>query len=94
MINFSFIQLADPQFGMFAYMSRKTDDEIAAFAKRGLIIRKTKKIEGFAPETGLFTRAIERANSLKPAFVVVCGDIINEAGDEEQITEVKRILDF
>lgn len=91
MINFSFIQLADPQFGMFASMSRKTDDEIAAFAKRGLIIRKTKKIEGFAPETGLFTRAIERANSLKPAFVVVCGDIINEAGDEEQITEVKRI---
>ena len=91
MTNFSFIQLADPQFGMFASVSRKTDDEIAAFAKRGLMIRKTKPIEGFAPETGLFTRAIEHANSLKPAFVVVCGDITNEAGDKEQITEAKRI---
>ena len=91
MTDFSFIQLADPQFGMFASVSKKTDAEIAAFAERGLMIRKTKPIEGFAPETGLFTRAIEHANSLKPAFVVVCGDITNEAGDKEQITEAKRI---
>jgi 3',5'-cyclic AMP phosphodiesterase CpdA len=91
MSDFSFIQLADPQFGLFAGSSGKTDEEIAGFAKRGLTIRKAKKISGFAPETRLFTRAIERANWLKPSFVVVCGDMINEADNEEQIAEVKRI---
>jgi len=91
MSDFSFIQLADPQFGLFAGSSGKTDKEIAAFAERGIHIRKAKKIEGFAPDTALFTRAIERANWLKPAFVVVCGDMINEADSDEQIAEVKRI---
>ena len=89
--GFSFIQLADPQFGMFASSSCKTDEEIATFAKRGLIFRKAPLIEGFAPETALFTRAIEHANWLKPAFVVVCGDMVNECDNDDQVTEVKRI---
>jgi 3',5'-cyclic AMP phosphodiesterase CpdA len=91
MSNFSFIQLADTQFGLFASSSGKTDEEIAEFAERGLILRKTEKFEGFAPETALFTRAIEQANRLKPSFVVVCGDMVNEADSDEQIAEVKRI---
>ena len=89
--DFSFIQLADPQFGLFASSSRKTDEEIATFAKRGSIIRKTPLIEGFTPETALFTRAIEHANWLKPAFVVVCGDMVNECDNDDQVAEVKRI---
>ena len=89
--DFSFIQLADTQFGMFASSSNRTDAQIAALAERGLIIRKTPKIEGFAPETALFTRAIERANWLKPAFVVLCGDMVNESDNDDQIAEVKRI---
>ncbi|MEE8047065.1 MAG: metallophosphoesterase [Dehalococcoidia bacterium] len=91
MSDFSFIQLADPQFGLFAGSSGKTDEEIATFAERGIILRKAEKFEGFAPETALFTRAIERANWLKPAFVVICGDMVNEADSEEQVAEVKRI---
>lgn len=91
MSDFSFIQLADPQFGLFAASSGKTDEEIAVFAERGIKLRKAKKITGFAPETALFTRAIERANWLKPAFVVVCGDLINEVDSDEQTAEVKRI---
>jgi 3',5'-cyclic AMP phosphodiesterase CpdA len=91
MSDFSFIQLADPQFGLFAACSGKTDAEVAALAERGLILRKAKKFEGFTPETALFTEAIERANWIKPAFVVVCGDMINEADNDEQVSEVKRI---
>lgn len=91
MSDFSFIQLADPQFGLFAGSSGKTNAEIAAFAKRGINLRKVKKFTGFAPETALFTRAIERANWLKPAFVVVCGDMVNDPDDPEQVAEVKRI---
>lgn len=91
MSDFSFIQLADTQFGLFASSSGKTDAEIAKFAERGLVVRKAKKIEGFAPETALFTRAIEHANRLKPSFVVLCGDMVNEADNDEQIAEVKRV---
>jgi len=93
MTDFSFVQLADPQFGMFASSSSKTDAEIADLAERGLIIRKSllSNITGFAPETELFTRAIEHANRLKPAFVVVCGDMVNNSDNDEQVTEVKRI---
>jgi 3',5'-cyclic AMP phosphodiesterase CpdA len=91
MSDFSFIQLADPQLGLFAEASGKTNAEIAAFAERGMMLRKVKKFSGFAPETALFTRAIERANWLKPAFVVVCGDMVNDPDDQDQVTEVKRI---
>jgi 3',5'-cyclic AMP phosphodiesterase CpdA len=91
MSDFSFIQLADPQFGMFASSSEKTDEEIAALAERGLILPRNLKNEGMAPESGLFTRAVESANWLKPEFVVVCGDMVNESDNDEQIAEVKRI---
>ena len=89
--NFTFIQLADPQFGLFADRSGKTDEEISEAAKRGQILKKTPKITGFADETRLFSLAIEHVQRSNPAFVVVCGDIINEAGNEDQIAEVKRI---
>ena len=89
--NFSFIQLADPQFGLFADRSGKTDEEISAAAKRGQILKKTPKITGFADETRLFSLAIEQVQRSNPAFMVVSGDIINEAGNEDQIAEVKRI---
>ena len=89
--NFSFIQLADPQFGLFADRSGKTDEEISAAAKRGQILKKTPKITGFADETRLFSLAIQQVQRSNPAFMVVSGDIINEAGNEDQIAEVKRI---
>jgi 3',5'-cyclic AMP phosphodiesterase CpdA len=45
----------------------------------------------FAGETANFTRAIEAANRLKPAFVVVCGDLTHRQGDSAQIAEYRRI---
>jgi hypothetical protein len=35
--------------------------------------------------------AIATANRLKPAFVVITGDLINEAGNGAQVAEYKRI---
>ena len=64
---FYFIQMSDPQFGMF------TDNH------------------GFARETQNFEKAIEAANRLRPAFVIVCGDLVNRTGDTVQIAEYKRI---
>jgi 3',5'-cyclic AMP phosphodiesterase CpdA len=45
----------------------------------------------FAQETASFEFAIATANRLKPAFVVITGDLVNKAGDSAQIAEYKRI---
>lgn len=45
----------------------------------------------FAQETANFEFAIATANRLRPRFVVVCGDLVNKAGDADQIAEFHRI---
>jgi serine/threonine-protein phosphatase CPPED1 len=45
----------------------------------------------FGGETVNFEKAIAEANRLRPAFVIVCGDLVNKPGDDEQINEYKRI---
>jgi serine/threonine-protein phosphatase CPPED1 len=45
----------------------------------------------FAQETVNFEMAIATANRLKPAFVIVTGDLVNKAGDAAQIAEYRRI---
>ena len=64
---FAFIQLSDPQFGMF---SADAD---------------------FAQETANFEFAIATINRLRPAFVIITGDLVNKAGDAAQIAEFRRI---
>ena len=92
---FFFIQLADPQLGMFSFFSGLTDEEIEERGRRGINVRKAPKvITGFADETRLFSQAIEAANRLRPAFVIVCGDMTHEPEDEDQVAEVKRIAEL
>jgi predicted phosphodiesterase len=45
----------------------------------------------FAQETVNFEFAIATANRLRPKFVVICGDLVNQAGNAAQIAEFKRI---
>ena len=45
----------------------------------------------FEHETANFEFAIATANRLKPAFVVITGDLINKGGDAAQAAEYKRI---
>jgi 3',5'-cyclic AMP phosphodiesterase CpdA len=47
--------------------------------------------KGFEHETANFEFAVAAANRLKPAFVVITGDLINDAGNTEQAAEYKRI---
>ena len=49
------------------------------------------KDESFEHETVNFEFAIATANRLKPAFVVITGDLINKGGDGAQAAEYKRI---
>jgi serine/threonine-protein phosphatase CPPED1 len=49
------------------------------------------KDHDFEHETANFDFAIATANRLKPAFVVVTGDLVNQAGNAAQIAEYHRI---
>jgi serine/threonine-protein phosphatase CPPED1 len=42
-------------------------------------------------ETANFEFAIVTANRLKPAFVIITGDLVNKAGDKSQVEEYLRI---
>ena len=46
---------------------------------------------GFEHETANFEYAIATANRLKPAFVVITGDLVNQPRNVAQIAEYKRI---
>jgi 3',5'-cyclic AMP phosphodiesterase CpdA len=46
----------------------------------------------FAQDAANFEFAVTAVNRLKPAFVVVTGDLVNKAGDPEQIAAYQRIL--
>lgn len=65
---FFFIQIADPQLGMF------TDNR------------------DFAQETANLEFAVAAINRLRPAFVVVLGDLVNKPGDAGQILEYRRLI--
>src|SRR5262245_49691371 len=45
----------------------------------------------FAQETANFEFAVATVNRLRPAFVVITGDLVNKAGDAAQISEFQRI---
>jgi len=47
---------------------------------------------GFKQETENLTKAIAAANRLRPAFVVVTGDLTHRQGDTAQIAEYRRIV--
>ena len=64
---FFFVQLSDPQFGMYTADS------------------------SFLQETANLELAVATANRLHPAFVIVTGDLVNQAGNRDEIAEYMRI---
>ena len=91
-MSIRFIQMADPQFGMFSSISKLTEEEAISRSREGLTLRYVEQeFDGFAPETQLFSKAIRYANEYKPDFVVMCGDMVHEEDSEHQRNELFRI---
>ncbi len=67
LVSQTFIQMSDPQFGMF------------------------QKDSGYEHETVNFDFAIATANRLKPAFVIITGDLVNNRESTSQVAEFQRI---
>ena len=87
----TFMQLADTQFGMFRNFIGISAEGIADYRSRGLSVRPVEPFEGFDPETERFQKAVDTANSIQPAFVAICGDMVNDPSDEAQVAELNRI---
>jgi 3',5'-cyclic AMP phosphodiesterase CpdA len=91
-MSFFFMQLADPQFGMYAQLSRMDDDEIARVEGMGLKLPYAPETYGLDYETDRYCQAIAAANRLRPDFVVTCGDMCNNMVDPaDELAELKRI---
>ena len=91
-VSFFFIQMADPQFGMFAALSLLSAEQVDERRRGGLYVRLApEKITGFADETILYEQAIAHTNRLRPDLVVMCGDMTHNADDLDQINEFRRI---
>ena len=59
-MSIRFIQMADPQFGMFSSISKLTEEEAISRSSEGLTLRYVEQeFDGFAPETQLFRKAIQ-----------------------------------
>ena len=74
-----FIQMADTQLGMSEYW--------LPF----LLLDASWNDDQFETDARLFESAVRHANELEPAFVIVCGDLVNRVGHAGQIAEFKRI---
>ncbi|MFL2664809.1 MAG: metallophosphoesterase [Dehalococcoidia bacterium] len=88
--KFFFIQMADPQFGLFSHLSGKNDLEIKKLKKREIFIKKIPKIYNLDNEIKLLRSSIKIVNKLDPKFVIICGDMINNLDNQDQISTFKR----
>jgi serine/threonine-protein phosphatase CPPED1 len=66
--SFYFIQLADPQFGMYPLQ------------------------RDFHKERENLSRAVDAINRLRPAFVVICGDLVNNRNDRRQLEAFRQTV--
>lgn len=91
-MSFLFIQMADPQFGMYEHFSKLTNKEIEYIRNvKGMNILDTHDLSGLNFEIENFNKAIDIANSIKPKFVIICGDMINSTEEDDQYQNFIKI---
>lgn len=88
-----FVFLADTQLGCYATFSGFDDEQVRTYAAMGMKVAKVPKTTGFEWDAAQYRRAVERINALRPSFVIVGGDMIDDPNVEDQIDEFFRITD-
>jgi len=89
--SFEFIFMADCQLGAYATFSGMSEADIAVFAERDMRVEIVPRVEGFEWDATRYADAIAAANSLRPAFVVMGGDMIDDPGSEAQLEALLEI---
>ena len=90
-MSYTFHFLADCQLGAYATFSGVTESDLDRFAARGMKVEPVPKVEGFEWDARCYRTAIEAANSLRPEFVVMGGDMMDDLTSDSQREELLRI---
>jgi serine/threonine-protein phosphatase CPPED1 len=91
--RFRFVFLADTQLGCYATFSGLDDQQIASYAERGLTVRKAPPTKGYEWDAERYRRAVAAINVLRPAFVLVGGDLVDDPNSDDQTDEFLSITD-
>jgi 3',5'-cyclic AMP phosphodiesterase CpdA len=89
--SFQFIFMADCQLGAFASFSGMDADDVASYAAQGMRIDEGPPVDGFEWDADRYAEAIAAANHLRPEFVVMGGDMVDDPASEEQLEALLRI---
>jgi len=89
--SFRFVFMADCQLGCYATFSGKDEADIAGFAARGMRVTMAPKTEGYAWDARRYERAVGAAQRLRPDFVVMGGDMVDDPASADQLAELYRI---
>ena len=89
---FSFVQIADPQFGMHSQLSGFDNPAVDRLANLGLMVEPMPKADNMDFETANYGKVIDAVNRLRPAFVATCGDMTNDQDNPfEEHAELMRV---
>lgn len=91
MSSFEFIFMADCQLGAYATFSGMSEPDIEDFAQRDMRVEIVPRVEGFEWDAARYSDAIAAANALRPAFVVMGGDMIDDPHSETQLEALLEI---
>jgi 3',5'-cyclic AMP phosphodiesterase CpdA len=80
-----FLFLADMQLGCYASFSGLTPTEVEEYATKDLIVRSVPPVDDFEWDARQYERAVEAVNAIGPDFVLVGGDLIDDANRDDQI---------
>lgn len=83
--------MADCQLGAFASFSGMTAADVVRYAEQGMRVDEGPHVEGFEWDAERYSAAIAAANALRPEFVVMGGDMVDDPSSEEQLEAVLRI---
>lgn len=90
---FRFVFLADTQLGCYATFSGFDDEQIASYAERGLKVQKAPRVSGYQWDAERYRGAVEAINRLRPAFVLIGGDLVDDPNSDDQTDVFLSITD-
>jgi 3',5'-cyclic AMP phosphodiesterase CpdA len=90
---FRFVFMADCQLGCYAALSGLSEDDVAEFARNGMQVAVAPRTQGHDWDAERYERAVTAARRLGPEFVVMGGDMVNDAADQGQLRDLLRITD-
>jgi 3',5'-cyclic AMP phosphodiesterase CpdA len=83
-LAFEFVFMADCQLGAYATFSGLTRADIDRLAERDMRVAMVPRVDGFDWDANRYREAISKANALRPAFVVMGGDMVDDPASQEQ----------